>query len=202
MADKTINDVTFLSYNPTGFGAEKVSWVRDLLTTTNSNFVRFQEHFMSQHGSALKVFSESFCDYKPFVVPATRQPGQKVGRASGGLAQLVTRSFDLQCDRIESTNSRVQAQIIQFPTFKLLWGNAYFPTDPQDGIFDDRELVCVLQEIESIMDKGGYDHVLWGGDINYDPTRNTTFTEIVRMSLQVLYISATISAGTALSCSV
>ena len=124
-----------------------------------------------------------------FVIPAVRQPGQSLGWASGGLAQHAACSIDIQCDRIENKNPRVQAQIIQFPTFKLLWGNTYLPTDPQDGNFDDRELLAVQQKMETIMDKGGFDHVLWGGDLNYDPVRNTNFTQTFRMFMQRCDIS-------------
>ena len=40
------------------------------------------------------------------------------------------------------------------------------------------------------MDKGGYDHVLWCGDFNFDPRRHTAFTEIVRDFLQRFNISS------------
>ena len=102
MAENTSNDTTFLFYNPTGFGAEKVSWVKDLVTTTNCSFVNLQVTFLTQHssgrkttGSATRVFSECISDYKHFFVPAVRQPGLTRGRASGGLAQLSTRCLQV-----------------------------------------------------------------------------------------------------------
>ena len=55
MAENTSNDATFLFYNPTGFGAEKVSWVKDLVTTTNCSFVNLQETFLTQHSSGRKT---------------------------------------------------------------------------------------------------------------------------------------------------
>ena len=39
------------------------------------------------------------------------------------------------------------------------------------------------------MEKGGFDHVLWGGNFNYDPVRNTNFTQTGRMFLQCCGIS-------------
>ena len=79
---------------------------------TNISDVTFlQETILTQHssgrkttGSATKVFSESFADYKHYVIPAVRQPGQTRGRASGGLAQLATRSLDIQYDKVEHSN--------------------------------------------------------------------------------------------------
>ena len=55
------------------------------MTTTNCSFVNLQETFLTQHssgrkttGSATKVFSESFADYKHYVISAVRQRGQTI----------------------------------------------------------------------------------------------------------------------------
>ena len=67
----------------------------------------------------------------------------------------------------------------------------YFPVDSQDNAeYDDRELVTVLHVMETIMDRGGFDHVLWCGDFNYDPRRNTRFTETIRNFLQRINLSS------------
>ena len=47
----------------------------------------------------------------------------------------------------------------------------------------------MLHDMETIMNKGGYDHVLWCGDFNFDPRRNTRFVEIIRDFLQRINIS-------------
>ena len=146
-----------------------------------------QEHFQSQvttgrktTGNASRIFDESFRSFKNFVVPAYRQPGQVRGRAAGGLAQLSNSTKDVKLQRVNSDSRRIQAQIIHFPNFKLLWGNAYFPTDPGAGHFEDAELHTVLQEMETVMEKEDFDHVLWNGDFICDFSRNTTFVGLVR----------------------
>ena len=76
MAGNNNDDVTFLSYNPTGFGAEKVSWIKDLISVTKCSFLSIQEHFQTQYsgrksfGNASKLFNDNFDDYKTFVTPA------------------------------------------------------------------------------------------------------------------------------------
>ena len=59
------DDVTFISYNPTGFSSEKIEWFKDLLETTQCTFAGIQEHFRSQFqgkrkatGDAFKVFND------------------------------------------------------------------------------------------------------------------------------------------------
>ena len=44
-------------------------------------------------------------------------------------------------------------------------------------IFNDEELIEVLTEVENIMDRTEFDNVLWGGDLNWDPMRDTGFSE-------------------------
>ena len=60
-----------------------------------------------------------------------------------------------------------------------MWINAYLPTDPQTVNFVDAELVEVLCEIESIIEKSGCTDVILNGDLNWDPSRNTGFSSTV-----------------------
>ena len=55
--------------------------------------------------------------------------------------------------------------------------NTYLPTDPQTLLFDDGELEEVLKEVENVMDTTEFDDVVWAGDLNWDMTRNTGFSE-------------------------
>ena len=48
--------------------------------------------------------------------------------------------MDLKTDRISTKNFRIQAQVLNFPTSKLLWMNTYFPTDKGGDNFDEEEL--------------------------------------------------------------
>ena len=72
------------------------------------------------------------------MIPAYRESGQDCGRAKGGLAQLVSKNVSVRKQRISTKSWRLQAQLLHFGGYRLLWINAYFPTDPQTVNFDDK----------------------------------------------------------------
>ena len=75
---------------------------------------------------------------------------------------------------------RIQAQILNFQSTRLLWINTYLPTDPLTRNYDDVDLVEILNEIEKIMDDVQFDDVLWCGDLNWDMGRNSGFSDTMR----------------------
>ena len=79
-------------------------------------------------------------------------------------------------------SKRVQAQILNFPKTRLLWINAYLPTDPHTSpiVFDDTALLAVLNDIEAVMDNTQFDDVLISADMNWDMSRQTGFAVTVR----------------------
>ena len=126
-----------------------------------------------------KFFKDNFSDKYCYVIPAHRREGQDSGRAKGGLAQLSLKDKIVKKNRVVTKSWRIQAQILNLPTTRLLWINAYFPTDPQTTDFDDTEVLEVLTEIEMIMDKTEFDDVILNGDLNWDIDRKTTFCNIL-----------------------
>ena len=62
----------------------------------------------------------------------------------------------------------------------MLWLNTYFPSDPQVLNFDDAELLNTLRDIEKIMDDTEYDDVILGGDLNWDSSRDSGFSQTMR----------------------
>jgi hypothetical protein len=113
------------------------------------------------------------CD--SLVLPALREEGRDTGRAQGGLAQLAVKAIGVRRTAVATTGWRLQAQILQFGDWRLLWVNVYFPTDPRILNFDEQELMVVQAELEMILDRGGYDGVLAAGDWNYDARRTSGF---------------------------
>ena len=75
-------------------------------------------------------------------------------------------------------------------TYRIIWFNCYFPTDPQTVQYDDGELKEVLNEIENILDNNDFDDCVIGGDLNYDSTRISGFARIVRDFMARLGISS------------
>ena len=62
----------------------------------------------------------------------------------------------------------------------MLWLNCYFPTDPHSIVYDDQELNIILDEIERILYNNVYDDCIVGGDLNFDPSRNSGFANTIK----------------------
>ena len=173
------NYVNFLSYNPTGLNEAKLMWIKDLIKTTDSSFVGIQEHFR-KNKTTEDLFVQNFTGSKCYIVPGHRDEGQTRGRPKGGLAQLVNNRLDLKIKLVKCDNFRLQAKVIEFPATNLLWLNVYFPTDPLTVNFDETELMEVLGDIEKIMDNEEFDDIIIGGDLNWDNSRQSGFSILMR----------------------
>ena len=169
-----------MSYNSTGFNSIKTAWIRDLCKLASIDYCSIQEHFMSTK-TVDKYIKNQLPDYFPYFVPAFIPPTQDCGRAKWGLAQL---SLKISNTRIKTSRFRVQAQILEFPTTRLLWINTYFPNDPMTLILDDKELIEVLGEIENILDSNDFDDCILQGDLNWDMSRNTGFSSRMKQFME------------------
>ena len=140
-----------MSYNSTGINTIKTDWIRDLIRTCDINFFQLQEHF-KQTKTLETFFKNEFPNCDSFVIPAHREIYQDSGRAKGGLAQLDSKDLDIKKERLKTKSWRLQAQVLHFGDYRIIWFNCYFPTDPLTKNFDDVELQTVLTEIENILD--------------------------------------------------
>ena len=146
-----IPTVNFLSYNSTGLNSIKADWIRNLNKVTKSDFISLQEHFKNTK-STDKFFKEQFPENFSYVVKGQREKEQDSGRPKGGIAQMHDKSIDLKVDRVCTKNFRIQAQVLNFPTSRILWLNTYFPNDQGGVHYNEEELLGLLSEIESIME--------------------------------------------------
>ena len=171
----TIPTVNFLSYNSTGLSGNKCQFIKNICDNHKVTYISIQEHF-KWHKTTSKYFSDKFDKHNSYVIPAYRPKCQDSGRAKAGLAQLSMKSVNVNKERIVTKNWRIQAQVLNFPTTRLLWINTYLPTDPHTADFDEGELLQVLSEIESIMDKTIFHDVVLNGDLNWDMIRKSGFS--------------------------
>ena len=184
--------VTFMSYNSTGLSSVKCNWVQEICDENDVDYISIQEHFKQNSKSLDKYFRTNFKDHYSYVIPAHRSPGQDSGRARAGIAQLSRKSISVKKDRVVSRSFRIQAQVLNFPSCRLLWINTYLPTDPQRVNYDDTELMEVLEELELLLSTVEFTDVLWSGDLNWDMVRVTQFSRrmhdfIERMGLVSLW---------------
>ena len=189
VANMAIPTANFLSYNPTGLSAEKCQFIDNICDENDVMFLSVQEHFKNNKNTD-KYFSRKFSNFSSFVIPAYRPSEQDSGRPKAGLAQLSRKGIDVRKDRVSTSSFRIQSQILNFPTCRIMWINAYLPTDPQTVNFDDSELIEVLCEITSIIEKSGCTDVILNGDLNWDPSRNTGFSNTVRQFVENLGLAS------------
>ena len=96
--------------------------------------------------------------------------------------------------RVSTTGFRVQAQVLELPNSRVLWLNTYLPPDPQLQHYDDGELQEVLEEVRTIFQTAQFDDVIWGSDLNWDPSRKSQFSRsmaafVQEMGLATLWAS-------------
>ena len=158
-----VTPVTFMSYNPTGLNSSaKCRFSNIVCNDYQVDFLSVQEHFKFT-STTNQYFKKQFPDFFSYVIPGHRSPGQESGRAKAGLAQLARKDLKIKKSRVPTKSYRVQAQILNFPSTRVLWLNTYSPTDPQLlGQYDDSDLQELLTEVEEILLSGSYDDVIWG----------------------------------------
>ena len=172
------NTLNFMSYNSTGLDSMKCDWIRNIMKTCQIDFFQLQEHFKITK-TLDSFFKREFPTNDSFVTPGHREPFQDAGRARGGLAQLSYKTLDMKKEKITTKHWRIQAQILHFNAYKLIWINCYFPTDPRTLQFDDGELLAVQNEIENVLDSNTFDDCVVGGDFNFDSSRISGFTSLM-----------------------
>ena len=175
--------VRFMSYNSTGLNPAKTMWINDLMKTCDAQFFGLQEHFKKSQ-SLKRYFKAAFPKYESSIVPGHREDTRDTGRAQGGLAQLVSKELKVRKSIVMTSSWRLQGQILHFGDYRLLWLNCYFPHDPKILNYDDTELLLVQSEVEQILEAGGYDDCLVGGDFNFDERRSSGFARSMRSFLE------------------
>ena len=177
-----MDSVTFMSYNSTGLDTAKIRFSIDLCDEYEVDFLALQEHFKFVNTD--KFFRRGFSDFFSYVIPGYRAPGQVTGRAKAGMAQLCRKKYNVKKVRVNTTGFRVQAQVLELPNSRVMWLNTYLPTDPQLQNYDDGELQEVLEVVRNIFRNTQFDDVVWGSDLNWDPSRNTQFSRSMAAFIQ------------------
>jgi len=155
MESRSLN---FISYNSTGLDTVKIDWINDLAKTTDSTCRQIQEHFKATK-SVQQYFKKHFKEFDNYAIPANRENSSHVGRPKGGLVQLVKSDLNIKKEKVICKNWRLQAWILHFNDYKLLWFNVYMPIDPQLQVIDETELMDITADIESIIATSIFDDI-------------------------------------------
>ena len=81
-----------------------------------------QEHFKNNKNID-KYFSRKFSEFSSFVIPAYRPSEQDSGRTMAALVQLSRKGLDIRKDRVTTKSFRIQSQILNIPTCRIMWFN-------------------------------------------------------------------------------
>ena len=187
------SQVCVTSYNSTGFGQDKIDFMKTLLLF--SDILSVQEHFLlssddRKYSNTDKIRRAFGDNYDMFVVPAVKSSENVTkGRGKGGLFTLWKKGLTKYVSKIESNNFRLQATKFQFPSSNLLIINSYFMCDP-GGNFEENELLQLLAEVRRIIDISKCQNVSLQGDLNCDFSRQTPFVQIVRTFCEELDIES------------
>ena len=169
-----INNISILSYNSTGWNNFKGDFINTILLSHSMHICAIQEHFLLD--TNLYTLQKCFPQFDIFGIPAFKSNAQiNVGRPSGGLAFVYSRTISKFVKHIECPNSRrVQGLLLTLPTQSYLFINCYFPVDARNNDVD--ELIKILQDIKFLMDTCTDNcKIVILGDLNADFSRNTTF---------------------------
>ena len=175
------------SYNSTGFGIAAKNYIRTLLLF--SDILCVQEHFLldsrsKNYSNVDKLKKDLGEKHDMFIVPAHKDPNQvSKGRGKGGLVTLWNKSLTKYVSKISSTNFRIQGTKFSFPEAHLLVINAYFPCDPRVCNYDETEILSLLSDIRSLIDKAKCPNVMIAADMNADFVRKTSYTELILENL-------------------
>ena len=186
--DEVTKHVTFASYNSTGLDIPKSGWINSFCNKHEVDYLTIQEHFRNAKATD-KFFRDRFSEFNSYVIPGHRSEGQDTGRPQAGLAQLSRKCLAVKKDRVVTSGFRVQAQVLNLPNRRILWINTYLPCDTQRiAGWDDSELRLCLIEVEGIILNTNHTDLVWGSDLNWDMSRRTQFSGVMKEFMNKLDI--------------
>ena len=135
------------------------------LMTTN-DIVLVQEHWYM--ASELYNLENMLNDVRVIGISGMDESVLLQGRPHGGCAIIYNTRLKCSVVPIQLDSKRCMAAIISLHESKLLLINVYMPCDQNqyDAVYDD-----VLYDINMLIQTHSIDHILIGGDLNTDITR-------------------------------
>ena len=179
------SSICIFSYNSRGSSREKLCFINSLIKASGSDIPIFciQEHFTMRNN--LYKFSKTFVNFSVFSVPAVKDfEAQDRGRPKGGLSIILPKEFRKSIKLLNCEYWRIQSIMLNINNVKYLIINTYFPVDSRKDNDDCEELEKCLSQIRSILNINSFDHLLFVGDQNCDPSRNTNHVKLINDLLE------------------
>ena len=169
-------NVCIISYNSRGFDDCKKEFVRDLTSLAGCQAILSnQENFILKNNGYM--ITQTLPDHKIVFKEAIKNGLD--GRPMNGMFIAIPK--DIKADAIKDVSPesfRIQSVTLNLGAYKLRLLNTYFPTYTKTD-FDENELLLLLKDIENVLDRNDFDHVVWTGDINADFRRKTKHVKII-----------------------
>ena len=164
--DSNISSLRICSYNSRGHRADRLDYIKDLMTTCDMLCV--QEHWLLQED--LHKLDHNDCNVLMLGVSGMDSSMMRQGRPFGGCAMLYKRSWNCSISAVTCSNNRICACVLSLPSnVKCIIINVYMPCDQVDNVAIYHE---VLNDIESLIATyPEIDNVIICGDFNTDMSR-------------------------------
>ena len=165
-----LENLTVMSFNSRGFGADRREYVKTLLSQCSVLFL--QEHWLSD--GQLPLLGSLNNNFVYAGVSGFGNDEILQGRPYGGCAVLWRSDMNV-CTQVLSTRSnRICAIRLSNSVFRLLLVNVYMPYEGGEHMTD--EFAEQLKVIEGIIVTNSDCHVVLGGDFNVDLSRQRVHT--------------------------
>ena len=190
-SEQSDSQLCVTSYNSTGFGQDKIDFMKTLLLF--SDIFCLQQHFLlsssdRKHSNTSKIRRAFGDNYDIFLVPAVNSSENITkGRGEGGLCTMLRKGLTKYVSKVESSNFLFQTTKFQFPSNNLLIINSYFMCDP-GGNFDENGLHELLANIKHIIEVASSQNVSLQVDLKCDFSRRSPFEQIVKAFCEELDI--------------
>ena len=165
-----MDNLTLVSYNSTGLGSQKISFIAEVIKSTKANIIMLQETWLVQ-GNLSRLQSID-PDYVAYGFSGVKDTDLLTGRPYGGVAILYHKTISPFVKHISVNSQRICAISVMCHNHKLLLLNGYLPVDNWSKSHVSEDFLYECDIIEQIIDQHLDYQVIIGGDLNVDFNRN------------------------------
>jgi exonuclease III len=172
------------SYNCRGFNQTKNAYIKSLLATSAVLFL--QEHWLST--DQLKLLGDIDNNFIYTGVSGFDNSDILSGRPYGGCA--IMSDLEARVDVLQTSSRRICAIRMICDTFRLIFINCYMPYENESDTDTTDDFVEQLCIIDDLINNNCDCHVIVGGDLNVDLSRERPHTLLLNSFCENLGLRA------------